>query len=115
MKDRAKFVAEVRRILLSRKQEMDEALSKQSHEKLTDGVVQDSADEALSLSMEKLQNSLQQTEIDELHLMEEALIRIDAGEYGVCLDCSEPIAEKRLEHFPFAARCIVCQEAVEQK
>ncbi len=115
MKDRAKFVARIRETLITRKQEMDEALSQQSHEKLTDGVVQDSADEALSLSMEKLQNSLQQTEINELHLMEEALVRIDSGEYGVCLDCSEPIAEKRLEHFPFAARCIVCQEAVEQK
>jgi len=115
VKDRAKFVAQIRETLINRKQEMDEALSKQSHEKLTDGVVQDSADEALSLSMEKLQNSLQQTEIDELHLMEEALVRIDAGEYGICLDCNEPIAERRLEHFPFAARCIVCQEAVEQK
>ena len=115
MKDRAKFVAQIRQTLLNRKQEMDETLSQQSHEKLTDGVVQDSADEALSLSMEKLQNSLQQTEIDELHLMEEALVRIDSGEYGVCLDCGEPIAEKRLEHFPFAARCIVCQEAAEQK
>ncbi len=115
MKDRAKFVAQIRQTLLNRKQEMDEALSMQSHEKLTDGVVQDSADEALSLSMEKLQNSLQQTEIEELRLMEEALVRIDSGEYGLCLDCSEPIAEKRLEHSPFAARCIVCQEAAEQK
>ena len=58
MKDRAKFVAQIRETLINRKQEMDEALSKQSHEKLTDGVVQDSADEALSLSMEKLQKQI---------------------------------------------------------
>jgi len=114
VKDRANFVEKIRQTLLARKQEMDDTLSKQSHEKLTDGMVQDSADEALSLSMEKLQNSLQQTEIDELHLMEDALARIERGEYGICVDCSEPISEKRLGHFPFAARCIVCQEAFEQ-
>jgi DnaK suppressor protein len=114
VKNRAAFVAKVKQTLLSRKQELDNTLSSQSHEKLTDGVVQDSADEALSLSMETLQNSLQKTELDELHMMETALIKIERDEYGMCADCNEPISEKRLEHFPFAARCIVCQEAAEQ-
>lgn len=114
MKQRADFVEKIKEIVLARKRELDNLLSRQSHEKLTDGVVQDSADEALSLSMEKLQNSLQRTEIDEFHLMEDALARIERGEFGVCIDCSEPISEKRLENFPYAARCIVCQEAFEQ-
>ncbi len=114
MKNRAAFVAKIKENLLQRKRELDSALSSQSHEKLTDGVVQDSADEALSLSMETLQNSLQKTGIDELHMMENALVKIDRDEYGMCTDCSEPISEKRLEHFPFAARCIICQEAAEQ-
>jgi RNA polymerase-binding transcription factor DksA len=114
VKQRADFIAKIKQNLLSRKHEMDSQLAMQSHEKLTDGVVQDSADEVVSLSMEKLQNSLQQTEIGELHSMEDALARIDKGEYGVCVDCGEQISEKRLEHFPYAARCIACQEAFEQ-
>jgi len=114
VKQRAEFISKIKSTLETRKREMDSQLAKQSHEKLTDGVVQDSADEVLSLSMEKLQSSLQQTEIDELHLMEDALARIEKGEYGVCVDCGEPISEKRLEYFPYAARCIVCQEAFEQ-
>ena len=114
MRQRVEFVDKIKQTLLRRKQEMNSSLSMQSHEKISDGVVQDSADEALSLSMEKLQNTLQKTEIDELHLMEEALGRISKGEYGACIDCSEPISEKRLEHSPYAARCIVCQEAFEQ-
>lgn len=114
MKQRAEFIERIKKALLKRKVEMDKQLASQSHEKLTDGVVQDSGDEVLSLSMEKLQSSLQRTEIDELHLMEDALNRIDRGEYGVCIDCTEPVSEKRLEHFPYAARCIVCQEAFEQ-
>ncbi len=114
VKQRAEFISSIRKLLLKRKAEVDSQLAEQSHEKLTDGMVQDSADEVLSLSMETLQNSLQRSEIDELHLMEDALARIDKGEYGICIDCSDPISEKRLESFPYAARCIVCQEAFEQ-
>lgn len=113
MKQRDDFIEKVKKNLESRKIEMNCQLTQQSHEKLSDGVVQDSADEALSLSMENLQSSIQKTEIDELHLIETALARIDKSEYGVCIDCSEPISEKRLESFPYAARCIVCQEAFE--
>ena len=113
MKQRAKFISKIKDILLQRKKEIDSQLNVQSHERLTDGVVQDSADKALLISMEKLQSSLQRTEIDELHLMEDALARIEKGEYGKCIDCGDPISEKRLESFPYAARCIVCQEAFE--
>ena len=36
----------------------------------------------------------------QLRLVEEALDRMDAGDYGVCLACDEPIAEKRLRRCP---------------
>lgn len=92
---------------------MTNLLRQNSQEKVSDGQVQDSGDEALSLSMEELQNSLQQTELNELNLIDSALHRIETGEYGLCIDCSEPISTKRLLSFPYAARCIVCQEAFE--
>jgi len=114
VKQRLEFIQRIKKNLLGRKADMSDQLSKLSHEKVSDGQVQDSADEALLLSMEKLQNSLQQTEMDELRLIENALTRIDKGEYGVCVDCGEQISERRLENFPYAARCIVCQEAFEQ-
>lgn len=37
-----------------------------------------------------------------------ALHRLDAGEYGDCVECGEEIAEKRLEVDPAAAFCIKC-------
>ncbi|WP_306143961.1 TraR/DksA C4-type zinc finger protein [Roseibium sp. MMSF_3412] len=37
-----------------------------------------------------------------------ALHRLDAGEYGDCVECGEEIAEKRLEVDPAAAFCIRC-------
>ncbi|MCA1982426.1 TraR/DksA family transcriptional regulator [Nocardioides nematodiphilus] len=37
-----------------------------------------------------------------------ALARLDAGSYGVCEQCGEPIAEARLEARPAARLCIAC-------
>jgi DnaK suppressor protein len=39
-----------------------------------------------------------------------ALKRIDNGEFGICLDCEEPISAKRLAAVPWAAYCLHCQE-----
>ena len=113
MKQRAEFLKNVRKKLLERRDEMTKELTSLSHEKVSDGQVKESGDEALSLSMEKLQTSLEQNEIDELNLIDDALARLDKSEYGICIDCADPISSKRLETFPYAARCIVCQEALE--
>lgn len=37
-----------------------------------------------------------------------ALKRAEEGEYGFCVSCGEPIAEKRLELDPAAPECIAC-------
>jgi DnaK suppressor protein len=46
----------------------------------------------------------------QLRLIEEALDRLDSGDYGICLACEEPIPEKRLRAIPWAGYCIPCQE-----
>jgi DnaK suppressor protein len=43
-----------------------------------------------------------------------ALARIDDGTFGVCCGCEDDIAPKRLAAVPWAAQCIVCQEADER-
>src|ERR1035438_4792386 len=43
-----------------------------------------------------------------------ALRRIDAGEYGVCVECDEPINPRRLNAIPWAKRCIRCQERADR-
>lgn len=114
MKQRSKFLDKIKEKLLERKADMTNMLTESTHEQVTDGTIQDSGDEALSLTMEKLKNSLEQSEIDELRLIENAISKIEKGEFGFCVDCDEPISERRLENFPYAARCIVCQEAFEE-
>jgi DnaK suppressor protein len=49
-----------------------------------------------------------------LRNIEAALKRIDAGTYGLCRDCNEPINPKRLEFDPTALRCIDCASNLEQ-
>ncbi|MGR0482356.1 MAG: RNA polymerase-binding protein DksA [Candidatus Electronema sp. V4] len=54
----------------------------------------------------------------EQHLLEkinEALARIDSGDYGICEDCEEEIGLKRLEARPVATHCIDCKIKQEQR
>jgi DnaK suppressor protein len=44
-----------------------------------------------------------------------ALGRVDAGTFGVCLDCEEDISGKRLAAIPWTAKCIGCQEAADRE
>jgi DnaK suppressor protein len=46
----------------------------------------------------------------QLKLIEDALARIDSEGWGVCVDCGDDIAGRRLEAIPWALRCISCQE-----
>jgi len=39
-----------------------------------------------------------------------ALKRIDNGDFGICLECEEPISPKRLAALPWAGYCLHCQE-----
>ena len=41
--------------------------------------------------------------------IEDALVRLDDGTYGVCEDCRTPIRSGRLETIPYARRCLSCQ------
>jgi DnaK suppressor protein len=41
--------------------------------------------------------------------IDEALVRLDAGHYGTCVECGEDIAEPRLRALPFAVRCHECE------
>ena len=39
----------------------------------------------------------------------------DATDDTECIDCDEPIGEKRKQAVPWAVRCIKCQTALEEK
>jgi DnaK suppressor protein len=44
----------------------------------------------------------------------DALVRLETGEYGHCEDCGDTIGNARLQALPFADRCRNCQQAREE-
>ncbi len=44
-----------------------------------------------------------------------ALKRIENGEFGICIDCEEPISPKRLAAVPWAEYCLRCQELQDRR
>ncbi len=49
-------------------------------------------------------------DIERLRMVNEALDRIQTGDYGICLNCDQPIPAKRLQALPWARYCVTCQE-----
>jgi DnaK suppressor protein len=50
-----------------------------------------------------------------LKSVEEALARIETGDFGVCLRCDETIPKKRLKAVPWASHCLSCQEKLDRR
>ena len=57
--------------------------------------------------------ALIQMKSETLNKINDALVRLEQGDYGNCFECGEEIAEKRLRALPFAVRCKDCEEARE--
>jgi DnaK suppressor protein len=47
-----------------------------------------------------------------LHDVELALAKLDAGTYGTCERCGQPIAPERLAAIPWALLCVDCKRKV---
>jgi DnaK suppressor protein len=70
----------------------------------------DLADQASGNNEVHIQLKLKQTDAKILQAIEEALLRIEKGTYGICRDCGEPIAPARLNAIPWTRVCITCKE-----
>ena len=62
---------------------------------------------------EEIEFALIQMKSETLNKINDAVGRLEQGDYGYCFDCGEEIAEKRLRALPFAVRCKDCEEARE--
>jgi DnaK suppressor protein len=52
---------------------------------------------------------------DLLAQSEHALGRIEAGTYGSCESCGQPIGKARLQAFPRATQCVSCKQREERR
>lgn len=79
------------------------------------GEVGDPADLAVADLLVDLDLAEINRDVLELREVELAIQRLSAGNYGLCMDCGEPIAEDRLENLVSAVRCLDCQARQESK
>lgn len=75
----------------------------------------DSGDESLANALADFNVQQLDRHIQALRDIEASFVRIKAGEYGVCIDCGDAIGFARLQAYPTAKRCIVCQEKREKQ
>ncbi|MFA5537162.1 MAG: TraR/DksA C4-type zinc finger protein [Bacillota bacterium] len=57
--------------------------------------------------------ALRDQAIIELKKVEEALVRVGNGSYGLCISCHQPINEERLKVIPEASWCKKCRQDLE--
>ena len=102
----------VRKSLLFKRDELlhDLAKNREVSEETVDESAQDMADRATSAYTKEFAYSLSESDRKILLLIDEALERLNAGIYGTCINCSQPVQEKRIEAVPWARHCLDCQE-----
>ncbi len=100
-----------KKALVAKKQDLESSIGKKSltGRSGTDGHG-DFADRSAAANEEEISIQLKQTDAKLLRAIEDALSRVEAGTYGVCVDCEEEISAARLEAVPWTKVCIGCKE-----
>jgi DnaK suppressor protein len=99
LEDRAQEVA-------SKRRELREDLAQQERANVNEEEGADQFARGLDFALTEMKSQT-------LARITEALARLDAGTYGVCVDCKEEVPAARLKALPFAERCRDCQETRE--
>jgi len=74
----------------------------------------ESADLALRDVIEEMALKLGEKESQMVADVDQALLRIEEGSYGICVRCGHPVDERRLEAMPTARYDARCQAIVEE-
>src|SRR5688572_7254002 len=81
---------------------------------IDDSETPDPVDLAVRNYSKNVMLAVSENESRQLVLIDEALRRIDDEEFGICLNCENPIQAKRIAALPWVRYCLSCQELVEQ-
>ena len=112
---------EVREDLLFDVQRMERAIrtAEKGLERLfddgTEGAGRDPADVGSTNFERDQEMSLVQNARDMLDQAQNALRRLDSGQYGWCEVCGQPIGKDRLQVFPRATMCLPCKQREERR
>jgi len=114
-------LAEITNILLERKKAIEEELRRNLSRVLEEGGddttvvnVEEGGESRVDVGKE-MDFQVMSMRTQELRQINEALMRIEMREYGVCEECGSPIRFERLKVMPFAQLCRSCQEELERE
>ena len=99
----------VREKLLAFKAELQKRIDR-IHNHARDPLNADSAEQAAELGNVQVVSAIEAEAMQELTDIENALHRLTAGNYGVCISCGEDISPERLDARPACAECVDCAE-----
>jgi len=108
---------EMKKVLLKLKEEAYEEISKAvktNADKPANESSGDIYDQASNERDRELLLLLGDREREKVRHIDEALARLDEGEYGICEDCEEEIPLGRLKAMPFARLCVKCKSDLEK-
>ncbi len=100
-------VKEIKAMLESRLAELSER-SKEINDELSETPDDDWSENAVESEHDEVLEAVGGLALDEIRKIKTALSRIEAGTYGICQTCREPIAAERLIALPYATKCIKC-------
>ena len=111
-----KRLEQYRKRLLDRQEQLQDIVSRaeQDGREADEEAANDIADKATNSYTKEFLFKKSNDDRFILHLIQEALERMDKGEYGVCVACGGEMQQKRLDAVPWARHCIDCQEKQEQ-
>lgn len=111
-----KDLEKYRRLLEEKKTTLssDIAKTRSAEVETTEEATQDIADKAVSSYTREFLYSLTDGERSTLLQIDDAIARIDDASYGLCSNCSQVIAERRLTAVPWSPYCVDCQELSEK-
>lgn len=107
-----RILEERRREILAQVQEKIRDVRAEGSSGETQGVL-DAAETSEADIQDDIEFALIQMKSETLHRIEEALQRLEDGNFGHCFECGDDISERRLRALPFAVRCKDCEEARE--
>ncbi len=85
-----------------------------TNEQFGDSNLPDANEEASRTIERRLHLQMSDKNHQTLTQIEDALDRINDGEYGICLECGEDILPARLQLIPYARFCVECKENIER-
>ncbi len=107
---------EIRQQLLQRRDALNRRIQKITDEvRHSDGPLpSDFSEQATERENEEVLDALGEAGRRELSQINRALARIDAGEFGICAGCGEPIPAGRLAVMPTSEYCVQCAEELDR-